>query len=672
MEIRAADAVGDTTATLSLAKGVPYPVPEETEHLQANKAAAEAAAEEERQRRVDELSSTECESAIVREINIEYAIAAMETERIRRMSQHNLAIVHNELLRERSKKEVVELMEAERGRRMSVELLAMVHDEIVREKAKQDVAVEVESERVRRMSQDTIAEVHTHLLRRNSIDKVVELAETERARRVQEQLQQQVVDHVTRRKSQTEAVALMESERARRMSSHDHLHSMVSISSLSVQSGGGGASEEEEHALDGDASPAEAPPLPLSFPDLPVASTDAAAEQKALYELHVALQADLPPCQDAEDEALRDIRLLRFLRGHKGNVQVAADRYTDMLELRQKHHLDAIRDNIRLGNMTAADFPYYEKIKRYYPAVAAYDVADGDHNVFCFEKFGAVDLYGLVVNVTDDEWLAFTLHELEHRALTLDRLSLAHKTLVRCTTLRDLDGFSLTRVTRPVLQRLQHTVSLASACYPESVAKTVFFNTPWVFHTAWRGIQLWLDETQRSKICFLKRGDVATLHAICTPDKLPALLGGSNDAVVLPPTGLLGKDSYALLRENGATEAEIRARDVLTVPFRVNAHDTICWEFCVQGYDVDFSVKFRTQGDGGAVELNVDGWNKARFVHGQVEAASWTAPAAGAAVLCWDNSFSWTRAKTICYKASVAKTVQPGDESIDISGHSQL
>ncbi|CAK4149396.1 unnamed protein product [Aphanomyces euteiches] len=661
------------------AKGLPYPVPEEAEHIQSNKAIVEKAAEEERERRLEEMHSHECESAIVREINIEYAIACMETERIRRVSQHNMAEVHNELLRDHSKKQVVELMEEERGRRVSQENLALVHDELHRERSKQRVVVEIENERHRRMSESSIAEVHSHLLRRNSIDKVVQLAEEERERRIQEHQDQTTNDQKTRLEQQLHAVGAMETERARRLSTSQHLEKVASLSSVFGERG--------STVSDLDAAVLE--PLPdsddMDYPELPVASSNPQQEQKALYgilipwilgvsygslDLQMALKDVLKPSKNETTDALRNLQLLRFLRGHKGNVEIAAERYRTMLELREKHHLDAIRESIVLGNMTAVDFPYYEKIKRYVPAAMAFDVEDDDHNVFTFEKLGAFDLYGLVVNVSDDEWLAYCLHELESRAWMLDQRSLEHKTLVRCTTLRDLDGFSLTRVTRPVLHRVQSIISLASACYPESVHKVVFLNTPWIFHTAWRGIQLWLDESQRQKICMLKRGD--KIDAICPLSKLPVLMGGTNDHVVLPPTGLLGKDSYALLRENGATEAEIRARDVLTVPFRVNANDTLCWEFCVLKYDVDFAIKFRTQGDGGAVELDVQGWEKSRFVHGQVEAASWTAPAAGVAVLCWDNSFSWTRAKTICYKASVAKTLEPDTSFIDISGHGSL
>ncbi|RHY06925.1 hypothetical protein DYB36_003828 [Aphanomyces astaci] len=553
----------------------------------------------------------------------------METERTRRVSQHNLASVRHH-----------------------------VHDEIHREQAKQVAVMQMEQERSRRMSEGMITQVHTHLLRRNSIDKVVELAEHERSRRVQELGDQVVANQSLRLAGQAAAVEAAESERRRRLSSIEHVTTMAGISAVEGSVAPVDIKKEEEVA----SMDMSAPVVAMSYPELPVASAAPDVEQKALHDLTVALAdvVPLPTNSNHNDDVskLQRIRLLRFLRGHKGNVEVAAAKYRANLAVRQEHNLDTIRDNILLGHiMTELDFPHNDKIRRYVPVVAAYDVQDDQHNVFVFEKLGAVDVHGLVVNVSDAEWLAFTLHELEFRSLALDRRSLEQGRLVRFTVLRDLDGFSLARLTRPALARLQRTVALASACYPEYIHKSVFINTPvhspFGLSTSTSSIQLWLDDAQRQKMIFLKRGDTSgTLDKICPPASRPLLFG--------------------------ATEAEIRARGTLTVPFRVNANDTLCWEFCVQQYDVDFLVKFRTQGDGGAVELNVDGWDKARFVHGQVEAASWTAPSAGVAVLCWDNSFSWTRGKTLCYKASVAKLtvltndVADDDAALDLSGHTSL
>lgn len=57
-----------------------------------------------------------------------------------------------------------------------------------------------------------------------------------------------------------------------------------------------------------------------------------------------------------------DVRLLRFLRGHKMNVSVAATRYREMLELRKQLNLDEIRNAILEKNLSPDEFPHFQKI----------------------------------------------------------------------------------------------------------------------------------------------------------------------------------------------------------------------------------------------------------------------------------------------------------------------
>lgn len=57
-----------------------------------------------------------------------------------------------------------------------------------------------------------------------------------------------------------------------------------------------------------------------------------------------------------------DVRLLRFLRGHKMNVAVAATKFRKMLELRKKLNLDAVREAIVEKNLCPDEFPHFQKI----------------------------------------------------------------------------------------------------------------------------------------------------------------------------------------------------------------------------------------------------------------------------------------------------------------------
>lgn len=61
-------------------------------------------------------------------------------------------------------------------------------------------------------------------------------------------------------------------------------------------------------------------------------------------------------------ELVGDVRLLRFLRGHKMDVAVAAAKYREMLAMRDKLALDDVRDAIASKNLSVEDLPGFDKI----------------------------------------------------------------------------------------------------------------------------------------------------------------------------------------------------------------------------------------------------------------------------------------------------------------------
>ncbi|GMF14135.1 unnamed protein product [Phytophthora lilii] len=132
--------------------------PEDLAALQAERAAnqklADALADEEQRRRVEEDRDREDEDAVVRQINVELSITAEEEERERRMHEHEIAKVQDEMVRRRSQVAAIEAAEKERQRRISEveEVQVLVRD--LKERAfSQELAVQaMEKERVRRLS----------------------------------------------------------------------------------------------------------------------------------------------------------------------------------------------------------------------------------------------------------------------------------------------------------------------------------------------------------------------------------------------------------------------------------------------------------------------------------------------------------------------------------------
>lgn len=301
------------------------------------------------------------------------------------------------------------------------------------------------------------------------------------------------------------------------------------------------------------------------------------------------------------------------------------------------------------------------------PLYAGYDFSDAaGGDVLYLELSGYADVRGLLKNVSDDEWQTFVLYMLEHRAMTLDTLSRQRETLVRTVIVRDLAGFSPARFSPRLLGRLRPLVTIGTTGYPETVSRVLILNAPWMFDKIWRVVRALLQENQLPKIYMEGRSRDRLLTLVGSRDRLPKLLGGKSSEPPIPQTGFLGRNSYVLLCEDGATQAEIRAGAAMQIPFRMAANDTVCWEFEVKALDLDFAVKFRTQGVGGAEE--VDKIAPARVAAGGVIAGSFTAAEDGTVVLAWDNGFSWTRGKSVAYKAKVVKSTHDFS-SLDISGN---
>ncbi|DBA03380.1 TPA: hypothetical protein N0F65_004657 [Lagenidium giganteum] len=581
-------------------------------------------AEQERERRLSEAQDREDEMAIVRQINIEYSITAAEQEQERRVREIEVAKVQDEIIRDRRKSEAIEAIEAERQRRIS---------------------------------------------------ELDELRQQELCERVE------VVDQV---------VQAVEQERVRRLSSAEHIQRMPSGSwSITKPADDVGTTTVDLtgalpvlRLTDGDATDVDH----AGFSEIPVVNASSSKilvdehtewrcfisseqpsdEKDKLHAMRTSLEDDIKAAESPFQDVYGDLRLLRFLRGNKMNVSVAVTKFREMMALRKKHNLDTVRKAIAEKNLTPEDFPLYNKIVSHLPFLNGYDLLDKDGNVLYFEMSGYADVRGLLENVTDEEWLEFFLYDMEYRAMRLDQLSRQNERLVQTVFVRDLTGFSIARFNPRLLKRLPSLLSIATKCYPETTSETLILHTPWIFHKVWNGIAAWLQETQLRKI---HMGDDTYEHLLTLMggrDRLPKLLGGKSTQHMIPQTGFLGRDSYVLLCEDGATQAEIRAGGVLQLPFRMAANDTICWEYEVKAHDVDFGVKLRMQGDGGAQE--VEKIAKTRVMASQTICGSYTTTEEGTVVLSWDNSYSWTRSKLVAYKAKVVKATHDFS-CLDISGN---
>lgn len=258
-------------------------------------------------------------------------------------------------------------------------------------------------------------------------------------------------------------------------------------------------------------------------------------------------------------------------------------------------------------------------------------------------------------NVSDEEWDVFYIYEMEYRAIQLDMKSRTSGKLVRNTIIRDLEGLSVTNISATLLGRVQRILDVSSKYYPETASSVHLVNAPWIFNTVWKGIKLWFNAHQLKKISLMGNEYQASLREVVDLSSLPPELGGTNDTLNVPKSGLMLRSSFDRLLDCGGISTEVRRGTIHQLPFNISKGDTISWELEVRALDIDFVVNFRTQGDGGAIETTVV--DKTRIKMGKMHSGSWQATENGKVVILFNNKYSWTKHKEVAYKTSMVKAI---------------
>src|SRR5689334_21935637 len=108
-----------------------------------------------------------------------------------------------------------------------------------------------------------------------------------------------------------------------------------------------------------------------------------------------------------------------------------------------------------------------------------------------------------------------------------------------------------------------------------------------------------------------------------------------------------------MLVATGGIESEILAGTCLQIPFIVKPGDTISWEYAMREHDIEFSLKWRIQGDGGAIEsvllapkkTNAHKLISTGYYHTNEHEETSGKNTPGTFILVWNNSYSWKTKK---------------------------
>jgi len=223
--------------------------------------------------------------------------------------------------------------------------------------------------------------------------------------------------------------------------------------------------------------------------------------------------------------------------------------------------------------------------------------------------------------------------------------------------IQDLNGFGWKHMVGETLECLKLVSAVDQANFPESVRKMYIINAPGMFTAIWKLIKPMIDKRTLTKLAVLGPGQFEEeLKSIIPVEELPVWAGGQNDYVAMPinfhkqiSNDDQGDDSVFL------TKLKIPAREKKPIIVKIRTKNTtIGWKFKLKDNDINFYITYKKNSK---VEEKVV-LEAAKYSKHDGE---YTAKHRGIYYIIFDNSYSWTKKKTIRYQTYTQKP-----ESFDV------
>mmetsp|Transcript_51731 Transcript_51731/g.136770 ORF Transcript_51731/g.136770 Transcript_51731/m.136770 type:complete len:370 (+) Transcript_51731:46-1155(+) len=246
-------------------------------------------------------------------------------------------------------------------------------------------------------------------------------------------------------------------------------------------------------------------------------------------------------------DVIGDRKIVRFLRGHKGDVDKVTDLFKGWLKFRQDEGMDKIRENIVVGGMNAPErWPNGEVIQKHSRSVVAPQGMVDKFGAPLIMEYFDIDFDAMLSDLSPsvDEALKMVrtwwLYNLEFRALILEQLSEEREreaenkatngtktgVLVQLCIIRNLQGLSRKILSNPGRGASQEIMQLASANYPEMMRKCHIVNAPYIFDWAWSAIKAFIPAATIAKITVSGGSFMEALKQDMDMSVIPSSIGG--------------------------------------------------------------------------------------------------------------------------------------------------
>ncbi|CAC5415888.1 SEC14-like protein 2,SEC14-like protein 4,Putative SEC14-like protein 6,SEC14-like protein 3 [Mytilus coruscus] len=208
-------------------------------------------------------------------------------------------------------------------------------------------------------------------------------------------------------------------------------------------------------------------------------------------------------------------------------------------------------------------------------------------------------------------------------------------------------------------------VSMVEDNYPETLRIAFVINAPRIFPVIFRLVKPFLAEETAKKIHIFGSNYKEELYKYIDKDQLPSHWGGTcvdrdgdrKCRSKICPGGVVPKEYYRKydLEAENLTSVDVGRGSSLQLDYTVRVPNCIIrWQFSTEGFDIGFGIYRRTKDSRQkAGEMEEIFPSQRVNSHLILEDGSIVCSKAGTYIIRFDNTYSWTRSKTIRYLIEV-------------------
>mmetsp|Transcript_38187 Transcript_38187/g.53102 ORF Transcript_38187/g.53102 Transcript_38187/m.53102 type:complete len:441 (-) Transcript_38187:156-1478(-) len=339
------------------------------------------------------------------------------------------------------------------------------------------------------------------------------------------------------------------------------------------------------------------------------------------------------------EEQIQNIFLGRFLRARRYQLDDAMVMIQEHIKWREEYE-GGIKVLMDPSNHSEGVL----QLMRYYPGEL--HGVDRDGIAVYYEKIGKVDPGSLLKQMTKEEILRFHVYKQESSLNDIINKAVEGDGVYR-GRVAVVDLHNLGWKHKEGLNLLRTIIRIDESNYPEVLKRLFIIRAPAVFTGIWKLVKPWLDVRTLAKIEICGYYDFldALQHEIDI-SQIPEEYGGQCKCV----KGCFDEKRGGIFC--GKWDGTIKSLDVgrsdsAEISIDVLSGQIVRYEFETEYYDISFGVFFQ-QADSSEKSLVIDNAKVNSFE--RKEEGSYEASENGRLLLLFDNTYSWTRGKTVTYR----------------------